>query len=49
MLEAIENNWDDILHEALHYPIDAFGRNQMHDYDIELGASLWETQSVPIV
>ena len=49
MLEAIENNWDDILHEALQYPVDTFGRDALQSYELDLGGSLWGSQSVPIV
>jgi len=39
MLEAIDNNWDDILQAALQYT---------HTYESDLGAGIWGSQSVPL-
>jgi len=47
MLEAIDNNWDDILQAALQYPVDSFGRDSSHTYESDLGAGIWGSQSVP--
>lgn len=47
MLEAIENNWDDILHESFQYPVDTFVRDPLQSYEIEMDAGLWTSQSVP--
>lgn len=46
MMEAIENNWDDILHEGFQYPVDTFVRDPLQSYELDLGGGLWGSQSV---
>ena len=47
MLEAIESNWDDILHETFQYSPETFARDPLQTYEVDLGAGLWTSQSVP--
>jgi hypothetical protein len=49
-MEGIDNNWDDLLHDSLQYPVDTLGHpesiNALHAYDLELGSGLWTGHSV---
>lgn len=47
MLEVIESNWDDILQETFQYPVETFVRDPLQSYEVDLGAGLWTSQSVP--
>jgi hypothetical protein len=49
-MEGIDSNWDENLHDSLHFAVDALGHPESiaasHAYDLELGSGLWGTQSV---
>jgi hypothetical protein len=49
-MEELNNNWDDILHDAIQYPVETFGNSEsisaLHAYDIEIGSTIWGLQSV---
>ena len=49
-MEGIDNNWDELLHDTFHYPVDTLGHPEsisaLHAYDFELGSGFWASQAV---
>jgi hypothetical protein len=46
----MENNWDELLHDSIHYPVEAMTQpdsiGSLQTFDFDLGSGLWGHQSV---